>query len=252
MTDVQIPKSATTAEKLLLAIEAAGALDADDGVPLHLPAGAFLDCSGLAALANWRAVRRAAGFVTEVGGDPNERAYLARMNVLAQLGATYDLDAPRAVERGRFVPVTEIRDNALAASNAICDLVLHYFAGGRAFVPALEWAVYEVLDNVSVHASAVLPGLVCAQFHPNRHRLEVAIVDSGRGIRASLAEAHPVSDDADAIGKALQRGVTRDPEVGQGNGLAGTRQILEVNKGYFALWSGTAKFRMSLGAMPIR
>jgi hypothetical protein len=244
MTDVQSRKSATTAEKLLLAIEAADALGADDGVTLHLPAGAFLDCSRLAALANWRAVRRAAGFVTEVGGDPNERAYLARMNGLAQLGATYDLDAPRAVERGRFAPVTEIRDSFLAASNASCDLVLHHFADGRTFVPALEWAVYEVLDNVSIQASAALPGLVCAQFHPNRHRLEVAIVDSGRGIRASLAEGHPVSDDADAIGKALQRGVTRDPEVGQGNGLAGTRQILEVNEGYCPMWSGTANFRM--------
>ena len=44
----------------------------------------------------------------------------------------------------------------------------------------------------------------------------------GRGIKASLEEAMFLWSHGDAVTKALGRGVTRNPAVGQGNGLAGT------------------------------
>jgi len=48
----------------------------------------------------------------------------------------------------------------------------------------------------------------------------------------------------------LERGVTRNPEVGQGNGLAGTLQIAKANEGTFHIWSGNACFKMSQGREP--
>jgi hypothetical protein len=69
----------------------------------------------------------------------------------------------------------------------------------------------------------------------------------GRGIKASLSERYELWSHGDAITKALERGVTRNPEIGQGNGLAGTYQIAQANKGIFHLWTGNACFKMTSG-----
>jgi hypothetical protein len=75
--------------------------------------------------------------------------------------------------------------------------------------------------------------------------VDIGICDAGRGIKASLSERYNLLSHGDAITKALQRGITRNPEVGQGNGLAGTFQIAQANKGTFHLWSGNACFKMT-------
>jgi hypothetical protein len=108
-------------------------------------------------------------------------------------------------------------------------------------------AVNEVTDNVELHASAETPGIFCARLYPGTNRLEVAVVDQGIGIRASLGSAITAGSDGEAIAKALQRGVTRDPSVGQGNGLAGTKEIILQNGGDLMLWSGVAMFRINDG-----
>lgn len=86
----------------------------------------------------------------------------------------------------------------------------------RAVMPAIEWAANEVTDNVELHASAATPGVFYARIDERRQRLELAVVDQGIGIRQSLASSTPTGSDGEAIAKALQRGVTRDPKIGQG------------------------------------
>jgi hypothetical protein len=125
--------------------------------------------------------------------------------------------------------------------------VLHRFDNAREFLPALEWSVNEVVDNILLHSEAPVPGVVCAQHFPVRRRLEVAICDLGRGIKASLSESMTLYSHGHAITEALKRGVTRNPEVGMGNGLAGTREICRVNGGDFQLWTGDVTWRMSGG-----
>lgn len=244
MPVVPLPRSCS-AEPLLRALDDAGVLQTTEPVELALPRGAFLDCSGLATLASWGASRRAAGATITFSGDPDGLGYLSRMNLFRLTGFDFP-EGPRLLARGRFIALTEAPD-AFDVTNAICDLALHHFADGRAFVPALEWAINEVVGNIATHADAPRPGLVCAQYFPQRHRLEVAVVDAGRGILASLREGHPVDSHAAAIDLALQRGVTRSRDVGQGNGLAGTREIVHANGGYLALWTGDVKYRMSKG-----
>ena len=56
-----------------------------------------------------------------------------------------------------------------------------------------------------------------------------------------------LKDDNDAIGKALERGVTRDSQVGQGNGMAGSLEIMRKNGGKLLVWSGSGMFRMESG-----
>ncbi len=131
--------------------------------------------------------------------------------------------------------------------NQICDLVLHQFDDARTFLPALEWAANEIVDNVLLHADSPVPGAVCAQFFPKDRRLDVAISDVGRGILASLSESRRLWGHGDAITTALQRGVNRNPQIGQGNGMAGALEILRRNRGRFRVWSGDVIYRLDAG-----
>ena len=224
-------------------------------VPVTLTLGpkVFFDPSGLATLAAWGARHRGAGGTVTVEGDPQQIAYLSRMNVLDALGVPRAETGPRRASDGRLVEAMALHAPDGRFTDAVCDLVLHHFDDARAFLPALEWAVNEVSDNVHIHAQGATPAYACAQFYPRRHRLDVAVVDAGRGLRASLAESFEVPDDGTAIDLAMQRGVTRSLEVGQGNGLAGARQIAQVNRGGFSIWTGTHRHRENKdGAKPPR
>jgi hypothetical protein len=86
-------------------------------------------------------------------------------------------------------------------------VVLHHFDNARDFFPALEWAVNDVVDNITIHSQTPVPGVACAQFFPETHRVEIGICDMGRGIRASLSERYELWSHDDAITKALERGV---------------------------------------------
>ena len=133
------------------------------------------------------------------------------------------------------------------AVRAICDLILHQFDNAREFVPAVEWAAYEIIDNILVHAETPAPGAMCAQYFPQRHRLDFAICDVGRGIKSTLGETRALSSHAEAIRVALERGVTRSQEVGQGNGMAGALEIVRQNRGHMRIWTGDALFRFADG-----
>jgi hypothetical protein len=150
---------------------------------------------------------------------------------------------PARPAAGRYIPLHLITDGdqVLPVTNAICDLMLRQYDDARRFVPAVEWMTYEIIDNIVLHAEAQLPGVVCAQYYQTSGRLEIAVVDFGRGMRASLSESHSVPDDTAAVRLAVTRGVTRNSEIGQGNGLAGTQEIARVNGGTLLLCSGAAK-----------
>jgi hypothetical protein len=56
---------------------------------------------------------------------------------------------------------TDERSSAVRA--ALCDLVVHHFDNAREFLPALEWAAYEIIDNVFNNAESPSPAAVFAQ-----------------------------------------------------------------------------------------
>lgn len=63
-------------------------------------------------------------------------------------------------------------------------------------------------------------------------------------IFVALEESYALNDHREAISKALMRGVTRSPEVGQGNGLAGTHDIVALNGGELQIWTGDQNYRL--------
>lgn len=234
---------------LVHALHDAGALQGDwTELAIDIPDSGRTDCSAMAFLCAWGLLQARAGRRLHLQGDAGVVAYLARMDLHAHLGLPYK-DVVRYTEAGRFIPLKCItgEDDVPAAVYAVCDLVAHRLDDARSFVPALEWALYEIIDNILIHAQAEVPGVLCAQYLPHQHRLDVAICDMGQGIKASLGSSRTLASHGEAVTMALQRGVTRDTSVGQGNGLAGALEITRRNHGSFRVWSGDAVYRLKRG-----
>ena len=109
---------------------------------------------------------------------------------------------------------------------------------GEGVHPAFNWCLWEVMDNVLQHSQAEC-GFVEAQAHPNTQRLAVCVADAGIGILESFrGSRHRPRNEEDAITLAIQEKVTRDANVGQGNGLRGLYQIVAQNNGGLRISSG--------------
>ncbi len=243
MTVATLPRNCTI-DGLVVALAGAGAFLAGGGPLLvSVPEHGFLHCSAMAFLSAWGHAQRAQGRSVLLRGDPHTLGYLVRMGLqdLAGLEHAGEVTPPPDVFA---IPLRQVANpgDVQAAATAIRALVAEHCVRADAFLPAIEWAVAEVLDNVLVHSATGQPGAVCAQYFPRRRRLDVAICDVGQGIYASLSEAMPLWSHGDAVSKAVRRGVTRSTDVGQGNGLAGVKEIAERNKGNFDIWTGDVVF----------
>ena len=217
-------------------------------ITLEFQEKCFMETSAIALLASWLLARKLENHEIQVLGDLSLQKYLARMDFHRVL----DLREPehsRLPSTGRFIPIFLIKDGAdvFEAVNKIADIVLQQFDNARDFLPAFEWAVNEIVDNIFIHSGTKSPGVVCAQLFPNKKRLDIAICDSGIGIKSSLSQRFLLKDDSEAIAKALERGATRDNDIGQGNGMAGSREIMKKNGGDFAVWSGSSLCRIRGG-----
>lgn len=236
--------------RLFQVLDQSGALNGDwDRLRVRVPDGwshpgvlAFLDAWGRKACEEGRRI-------DFEGNSTGSLRYMARMNLFEHVGFPFRENFERWNEAGRFLPLMLITDgdSVKTAVDSLCDLIVRQFDDARAFLPAVEWAVNEVVDNILVHSDTAVPGVVCAQYTKN-HLLHVGICDMGRGVRRSLSESHAVATDLDAVQLAIQRGITRNRSVGQGNGLAGTHQIIGVNGGHLGLWSGSGCYVVRDGA----
>lgn len=124
--------------------------------------------------------------------------------------------------------------------NGVLDVVMRNMELDRNVLGGLEWSLNEITDNVLNHAdSGDLGGLVQVTTFPEGHRILFVVADAGRGIPTSMREGHPeLHGDADAILEALKAGVTRNPDIGQGNGLAGTLRVATMSGGSMDITSG--------------
>jgi anti-sigma regulatory factor (Ser/Thr protein kinase) len=109
---------------------------------------------------------------------------------------------------------------------------------------ALEICLEELAENVVFHAGRSASGFAVAQTFRAHSKIEVGIVDLGRGIRASLIENvdhDHLATDAEAIQAATQLGVTATPERNSGQGLFFTARLLQQNGGEMLIRSGTGR-----------
>lgn len=236
---LQLPRTIDFASSLDSAASIRAALS-DIEIVLHPQT--FIRPGGVALLCALLMERQRAGCSVTITGPQIKIDHLVRLGLYEHLGLSTPPMPDARPSIGRYIPLQMISGGpeVLAVTNAICDLMLRRYDGARTFVPAVEWMTYEIVDNIVLHAKASSPGVVCAQYYETGGRLEIAVVDLGRGLRASLSESRVVADDAVALALAITRGVTRSSLVGQGNGLAGTLEIAKANGGAVQLCSGEA------------
>jgi hypothetical protein len=109
-------------------------------------------------------------------------------------------------------------------------------------VRSFEWSLSEVVGNVFTHSESPIGGLAQSLMLPQSKVILFSVVDSGIGLRRSLSKRYKgVVDDPAAIRLAIQKGVTRDTNAGQGWGLFGTSRIASTSGGHLSIWSGTGK-----------
>ncbi len=157
------------------------------------------------------------------------------------------------LEPERFQTSNATHDNHLAAQrfadsgqqqklvNAFLDVVMRNLTLDRRVIAGLEWSINEITDNVLNHAKCSEGGIVQASTFQKARKVAFGVADSGRGILTSLREGLPnLQTDRQAIGEAMKAGITRNPDVGQGNGLAGALNIMTMSKGLFMIRSGLA------------
>jgi len=143
------------------------------------------------------------------------------------------------------VPATQYRtaDDQRRATNRIVNAILGAIQNiERSDFAALEWALNEITDNVLVHAESPIGGLVqVSTFQRLRKRVQFIVADCGFGIPNTLRQGKPeITSDVDALDKAIREGVTRNVNIGQGNGLFGSFQICSQSNGFFEIASGWA------------
>lgn len=103
---------------------------------------------------------------------------------------------------------------------------------------ACEWGLNEIMDNVIQHSNENT-GFVMAQVLKDSQILKVSIFDYGQGIFESLRNSkYKPRHASDAISLSVQEGVTRDKKIGQGNGMWGLYNIINLNDGNLLITSG--------------
>ena len=142
----------------------------------------------------------------------------------------------------QFKSSEELNDTINSAAQT-CFQDLHFAKGAH---DAFIWSLNEIADNVLIHSQHEYGWLQVVTYRENQ-TLSLIVCDSGVGIRRTIAQAYEVHDDEQAIDLAITKGVTRDPRVGQGNGLAGTYAIAQHSLGYLAITSNQGRLTMMDG-----
>ena len=252
MPAISVPTRAAV-HQVVAALHAGGALHPNgDRVFLSFVDIPTMDV--LAFLGAWGLMTRSNGTTIKLRGEAKT------LVSLQQLGLHQLLDIPPSstnanVQPGKahtvgVLPLSPIatEEQQFQAVDAICAIALAAIDNAAAFIPALEWLANEILGNILTHAASETPGVVCAQYRPKQQRFDIGICDMGRGLLGSLQPAFPeVRSYGQAIDKAIQRGATRDPAIGQGNGMAGSYEIVRLNGGTYQIWTGDVVYEWNMG-----
>jgi anti-sigma regulatory factor (Ser/Thr protein kinase) len=100
---------------------------------------------------------------------------------------------------------------------------------------ALKTCVNELIENVFYHARSPVDALFAVQVYKKKNVTELVIADTGRGIRAALAEKEEyrdhLQDDCSAITLAIQKNVTTMDDPKRGIGLWVASELVRQNEG---------------------
>jgi len=159
------------------------------------------------------------------------------------------------VEREAFSAGVEVGVQIEAISGRMSSILCGEDTG--AMFDTLTYSIREMVRNVVEHSGAERFG-ICAQHWPSKRRVEVAILDRGMGLRASLSRNPHIdtSDDKKAVNYALMPAVSgkafkgarqrKGNWVNSGFGLYLTNRICR-NGGNFFIASGDTGMLLTRG-----
>ncbi|HHB95028.1 MAG TPA: ATP-binding protein [Campylobacterales bacterium] len=109
----------------------------------------------------------------------------------------------------------------------------------------LQYLISEIMDNVISHSKSNIGGFVSAQYYPKKNMVQVVIVDNGIGLLKGLSNHHNVSNEQEAIQKAMEKEVTgsnnfstyNNVQKHAGLGLYFLSKIIEYTKGKLTIVS---------------
>jgi hypothetical protein len=252
MPAVLLPTRAAI-HQAVAALHAEGALH-PNGDKVFLTVADIPAMDVLAFLGAWGLMARSNGTTIKLRGEAKTLAALQLLGFhqlldIPPTSTNANLQPAKAHTVG-ILPLSPIatEEQQLQAVDAICAIALAAVDNAAAFIPALEWLANEILGNIITHAAAETPGMVCAQYRAKQQRFDIGICDMGRGLLGSLQPTFPeVRSYGQAIDRAIERGVTRDPAIGQGNGMAGSYEIVRLNGGTYQIWTGDVVFELNMG-----
>jgi hypothetical protein len=152
-----------------------------------------------------------------------DNSYAAHMGFFKAFGLDYGNSPGEASGSSTYIPLTiievnELQDEAAIMLSHVGDIIEDKTAEiaklltrqeDGDLVDTLTFSIREIMRNVVEHSQSDIIEY-CAQYWPSKHLVEVAILDTGRGIRAGLSN-NPflnINSERDALHLALLPGVS--------------------------------------------
>lgn len=170
--------------------------------------------------------------------SPKLEGYASRMHLWDAIDCPPPVRVNELDSTGRFQPLVMLRNPE--AVDETSRSLLEIFKGAGADDQSLKSAdnvVSELLGNCYAHSEVEngMYGLACAQLWSRGNKAQIAIVDTGVGIRHSLQASGLYNEElrtANACELAAEYTVTSKPTRGHsGYGLTLARDLLELNRG---------------------
>jgi hypothetical protein len=195
---------------------------------------------------------RQEGFPIEVARPDKQQvdSYLNRIEFYDLLGMDVEYTMRRRSANGRFREVVQVQteregDSVVRDLMTILDKNVEGVAG---IYDAAYHAFLEIVNNVFHHAHSPTHAVLCAQSYSWLRRVELAVVDSGRGIPASLRDNPELegrfSNAAEAIELAVEPRVTGRPDHNTGEGLFFSMEFIKANRGEACIFSQDGALRV--------
>lgn len=124
--------------------------------------------------------------------DNDLESYAAHMGFFEACGIALGKEPGQAKGSPTYLPITKIENPSYLHGSEIEQRSLELAQKltqqqGGALVKTLQYSFTEIIRNVAEHAQS--PDYwYCAQYWPSRGEAEVALIDSGRGLHASLSQ----------------------------------------------------------------
>ncbi|HUB05229.1 MAG TPA: ATP-binding protein, partial [Solirubrobacteraceae bacterium] len=176
--------------------------------------------------------------------SPPVRNYLLRMNLIRVLAGGEGFKEPftrRETHGFRPCQMFAGENDYASVARDLTEALAERCVTDEIARASVRIALDEIAENVVHHAESPFGGIAAAQGWVKNQEFEIAIVDLGIGIRASLTKNPDYADtpdDASAITRALQPRVSATPERNAGIGLFITKLLLEANGGLLVVRSG--------------